>query len=55
MSVEIVTYVNNQFDVPVKVLGWSRKWNGFGFLSTEAECFVTHINSIYNVLRFCSG
>lgn len=40
MSVEIVTYanksqgmfedlVNNQFGVPVTVLGWKTKWNGF--------------------------
>jgi len=40
MTVEIVTYanksqgmfeelVNNKFDVPVKVLGWGTKWNGF--------------------------
>jgi len=41
MSLEIVTYanksrgmfedlVNNEFGVPVKVLGWGTKWNGFG-------------------------
>ena len=40
MSVEVVTYanksqglfeelVNNEFDVPVKVLGWGKKWNGY--------------------------
>jgi hypothetical protein len=40
MSVEVVTYanksqgmfeelVNNEFGVPVKVLGWGTKWNGF--------------------------
>lgn len=40
MSVEIVTYanksqgmfedlVNNEFGVPIKVLGWGTKWNGF--------------------------
>ena len=40
MSVEIVTYanksrgmfeelVNNKFGVPVKVLGWGKKWNGY--------------------------
>mgnify|MGYP001172397344 CR=1 FL=1 len=40
MTVEIVTYanksqgmfeelVNNKFDVPIKVLGWGTKWNGF--------------------------
>ena len=40
MSVEIVTYanksqgmfeelINNEFGVPVKVLGWGTKWNGF--------------------------
>tara|TARA_B110000046_G_C12918682_1_gene366089 strand:- start:284 stop:1012 length:729 start_codon:yes stop_codon:yes gene_type:complete len=40
MSVEIVTYanksqgmfeelVNNKYDVPIKVLGWGTKWNGF--------------------------
>ena len=40
MSLEIVTYanksqgmfeelVNNEFGVPVKVLGWGTKWNGF--------------------------
>jgi hypothetical protein len=40
MSVEIVTYanksqgmfeelVNNEFGIPVKVLGWGTKWNGF--------------------------
>lgn len=40
MTLEIVTYanksqgmfeelVNNKFDVPVKVLGWGTKWNGF--------------------------
>ena len=40
MSLEIVTYanksqgmfeelVNNEFGVPVKVLGWGKKWNGY--------------------------
>jgi len=40
MSIEIVTYanksqgmfdelINNKFNVPVKVLGWGRKWNGY--------------------------
>lgn len=40
MTVEIITYanksqgmfeelVNNKFDVPIKVLGWGTKWNGF--------------------------
>ena len=40
MSLEIVTYANksqgmfeelvkNDFDVPIKVLGWGRKWNGY--------------------------
>jgi hypothetical protein len=40
MSLEIVTYANksqgmfedlvkNEFDVPVKVLGWGTKWNGY--------------------------
>lgn len=40
MSVEIVTYanksqgmfeelINNEFGIPVKVLGWGTKWNGF--------------------------
>lgn len=40
MSVEIVTYanksqgmfedlVNNEFGIPIKVLGWGTKWNGF--------------------------
>tara|TARA_B100000287_G_scaffold425854_1_gene472835 strand:+ start:65 stop:829 length:765 start_codon:yes stop_codon:yes gene_type:complete len=40
MSFEVVTYankslgmfeelVNNEFDIPIKVLGWGTKWNGF--------------------------
>jgi hypothetical protein len=40
MSLEIVTYANksqgmfeelvkNEFGVPVKVLGWGKKWNGY--------------------------
>src|SRR6056300_56555 len=40
MSVEVVTYANksqgmfkdlidNEFGVPVKILGWGTKWNGF--------------------------
>ena len=40
MSIEVVTYanksqgmfedlVNNEFSVPIKVLGWGTKWNGF--------------------------
>ena len=40
MTVEIVTYanksqgmfeelINNKFDVPIKVLGWGTKWNGY--------------------------
>lgn len=53
MSVEIVTYanksqgmfdelVNNKFGVPIKVLGWGTKWNGF---SDKSKGLVEHLKT----------
>ena len=53
MSVEIVTYanksqgmfaelVNNEFGVPIKVLGWGTKWNGF---SDKYKAMTKHLET----------
>jgi len=53
MSLEIVTYanksqgmfedlVNNEFGVPIKVLGWGTKWNGF---SDKSKGLVEHLKT----------
>ena len=53
MSLEIVTYanksqgmfeelVNNEFGVPVKVLGWGTKWNGF---SDKYKAMTQHLET----------
>jgi len=53
MSIEIVTYanksqgmfeelVNNEFGVPIKVLGWGTKWNGF---SDKSKGLVEHLKT----------
>jgi len=53
MSVEIVTYanksqgmfeglVNNKFGVPIRVLGWGTKWNGF---SDKSKGLVEHLKT----------
>jgi hypothetical protein len=53
MSVEIVTYanksqgmfenlVNNEFGVPIKVLGWGTKWNGY---SDKSKGVIKHLET----------
>jgi hypothetical protein len=53
MSIEIVTYanksqgmfeelVNNEFNVPIKVLGWGTKWNGY---SDKSKGVIKHLET----------
>lgn len=65
MSIEIVTYanksqgmfedlVNNKFDVPIKVLGWGTKWNGY---SDKSKGVIKHLETKHDddIIVFLDG
>ena len=66
MSVEIVTYANksfglfeelihNTFDVPVKVLGWGKKWNGYSDKSKGLLEYIREAKNDDDLIIFIDG
>lgn len=66
MSVEIVTYANksfglfeelihNEFDVPIKVLGWGKKWNGYSDKSKGLLEYIYESKNDDDLIIFIDG